>query len=308
MPSLRHFLPGIFTLAAAFNLTAAHQVLFEATSQYHHVYVTDDNGLRLLFFDDTTESRMSLQDPLKGHFEYTEYFHMPWIWNPQATNVLTIGLGGSSIQRSFEHYYPAARIQAVEIDPVVAHVAKTFFQYKESDRQKLHVMDGRVFLRRSTEKYDVIVLDAYTEGRYGASIPPHLVTKEFFEIAKSHMTTNGVMAYNVITTLRDWNTDMVGAMYRTMKEVFPQVYWFEATSSRNAVLIATQSPTRIELPALKERAAEFVKTNKLVLPGFLERLNNFKPQAPANFQRCPILSDDFAPVEGLIRSEGVRKK
>jgi len=27
-----------------------------------------------LCFDDARETRMSLQDPMKGHFEYTEYF------------------------------------------------------------------------------------------------------------------------------------------------------------------------------------------------------------------------------------------
>ena len=70
-------------------------LVFEDTSPYHHIRVIDQNGLRTLCFDDATESRMSIQDPNQGHFEYTEYFHMAWLWNARITNVLMIGLGGA---------------------------------------------------------------------------------------------------------------------------------------------------------------------------------------------------------------------
>ena len=73
---------------------ARADLVFEVTSPYHHIRVVDENGLRVLYFDDAPESRMSMQDPLRGHFEYTEYFHMAWLWNTQLTNVLMVGLGG----------------------------------------------------------------------------------------------------------------------------------------------------------------------------------------------------------------------
>jgi spermidine synthase len=50
-------------------------------------------------------------------------------------------------------------------------VAKEFFSYKESERQKAYAEDGRLFLRRGQSKYDLIVLDAYVQGRYGSAIP-----------------------------------------------------------------------------------------------------------------------------------------
>ena len=52
--------------------------MYELTSAYHHIRVVDVSGLRTLCFDDAEETRMTLREPLKGHFEYTEYFHMPW--------------------------------------------------------------------------------------------------------------------------------------------------------------------------------------------------------------------------------------
>lgn len=273
--------------------------VFEVTSPYHHIRVVDENGMRLLCFDDATESRVSLQDPLQGHFEYTEYFHMAWLWNMQLTNVLMVGLGAGTAQRTFEHYYPGVKVETVEIDPMVVQVARDYFSFRESARQKVQVADGRVFLRRSTARHDLIILDAYLSGRYGSSIPQHLATKEFFELVRDHLTTNGVVAYNVIGTVNDWHAGIVGAIYRTLKTVFPQVYLFPARSSRNVVLVATRSGARADLFALRQRAALLVQTRRVTVPGFSERLEMFQALAPPSATRSPVLTDDYAPVEGL---------
>ena len=125
-------------------------VVFETTSAYHHIQVVDEGDLRTLCFDRTSESRMLLSNPLSGHFEYTEMFHLAWLWYGKITNVLMIGLGGASTQRAFEHDYPGVQIDTAEIDPVVLRVAKDYFHFQESPRQHVFVEDGRVYLRRST--------------------------------------------------------------------------------------------------------------------------------------------------------------
>ena len=199
---------------------AAAEVVFERTSAYHHIQVVDEQGVRTLSFDGSFETRMSLQNPLQGHFEYTEFFHMPWLWvNP--SNVLMIGLGGGSTQRAYQHYYPTVAVATVEIDPLVVRVARDYFSVGESPTHKIHVADGRVFLRRSTNYYDAILMDAYTENRYGSFLPRHLVTWEFFQIASARLTTNGVLAYNVIGQIHGQRANLLGAMHRTLKAVFP---------------------------------------------------------------------------------------
>ena len=275
------------------------QLVYEVTSPYHHIRVVDEDGMRTLYFDDAMESRMWTQDSLKGHFEYTEYFHMAWLWNQQLTNVLMVGLGAGTAQRAFVHYYPGVKVETVEIDPVMVRVARDFFSFHESERQKVHVADGRVFLRRSTGRHDLIVLDAYLSGRYGSSIPQHLATREFFALVRDHLTTNGVVAYNVIGTVDDWHAGIVGAIYNTLKTLFPQVYLFPARSSRNVVVVATRSAVKADLFALRQRAAQLVQTQRVTVPGFTDRLEVFQAQAPLSAARSPVLTDDYAPVEGL---------
>jgi spermidine synthase len=285
----------------------ATELVYEATSPYHHIRVIDNSGYRLLCFDDAWETRISLADTLQGHFEYTQYFHMPWLWNTQMSNVLMIGLGGGSTQMTFAHYYPEVTVETVEIDPAVIQVARDYFHFRESARQRVTPADGRMFLRRSTATYDLIILDAYVRGRYGSSIPQHLATKEFFELGRKHLNqTNGILAYNVIGGIVGYQPNIVGAIYRTLKAVFPQVYLFPCRTSQNVVLLATTARINADLSALRQRGSLLVQSGRLSLPGFVPLLDQFRSQAPLNSLVCPILTDDYAPVEGLSAETAVR--
>jgi spermidine synthase len=293
-------------LLGALSVAASSQarVVFEAHSPYHLVQVIDEPGVRILSFNGTRETKMSLVNPLQGHFEYTEYFHTPWLWNRDIRRVLMLGLGGGSIQRAYQHYYTNVVVDTVELDPVVVKVAKEYFKVAETPTLKIHNQDGRMFLNRTSESYDVIILDAYTKSRYGSSIPPHLTTKEFFTLASGRMTTNGVLAYNVIGDIQDSRPEIVGALYRTLKEVFPQVYAFPAGTSMNVVLVATKSTTPFDYARVQREGTALVQTRKVLLPAFASRLKVFRNVPPRSAGVSPVLTDDRAPVETLMGGGG----
>jgi hypothetical protein len=189
------WLPGLAVLLCAWSGWAqpGKQVLLDRISQYHHIQVYDEEGIRTLSFNGSWETKMSLANPLTGHFEYTEYFQMPFLWNPDIKHVLMAGLGGGSTQRAYQHYFTNVTVDTVEIDPVVVEVATNYFHVTETTHSRIHTNDARVFLNRSTNHYDVILMDAYsTTPPYGSSLPPHLTTKEFFTLASAHLTTNGL--------------------------------------------------------------------------------------------------------------------
>jgi spermidine synthase len=288
----------IICLLLIFTVRAPAQVVFEKISKYNHIRVYDQRGVRFLSFSGSRETRMSLANPFQGHFEYTEYFHMPWLWNANIQRVLMIGLGGGSTQRSFLHYHPEVRIETAELDPVVVQVARQYFQLPDSPNLKIHEVDGRVFLRRGTNQYDLIILDAYASSRYGSFIPYHLATKEFFEIAKGRLTDNGVLAYNVIGTIQGWRADTLGALYRTLKAVFPQVYTFPSTESLNVVLIATKSDERYTRARILQEAQE-LSPEKRLLPAFQSRASRFGDIAPPTAARARTLTDNRAPTDNL---------
>jgi spermidine synthase len=277
--------------------------VFETFSPYHHIQVVDQGGVRTLSFDGSSETKMSLANPLRGHFEYTEYFHMPWIWNREIKRVLMAGLGGGSTQRAYRHDYTNVMVDTVELDPAVVSVAKKYFNVAEAPNHRIYTEDARVFVRRTTNRYDVILMDAYTTGRYGSSIPPHLTTREFFTLGKEHLSPNGVLAYNVIGQLQGWRANFVGALYRTMKEVFPQVYLFPAHETQNVVLLATMATEAFDPARVQREGLALMKAGAVKMPTFPARLRSFSDAAPPAVRTSPILTDDHAPIEALLRSE-----
>lgn len=293
-------LSALVLLGAAALTPLRAAVIYQGTSAYHHIQVIDHKGIRTLSFNGSQETRMSLRHHLQGHFIYTEYFHMPWVWNHQIKNVLMLGLGGGSAQRAYQNYYPDVNIDTVELDPVVIAVAQQFFHVRPTARHRIIRSDGRLYLRRTQKKYDVILMDAYTANRYGSFIPYPLATREFFELAHGHLTDNGVIAYNVIGTMRGWRADILGAVYKTMKSVFPNVYLFPAPDSQNVVLVGTKSRKTDTAAAVRQRAAELIKSRRVRIQSFATRVNAIHFGAPPTAARSPVLIDDYAPVDGLL--------
>jgi spermidine synthase len=280
---------------------AQRAVLFDRISAYHHIQVYDENATRTLSFNGSWETKMSLTNPLAGHFEYTEHFQMPWLWNHDIKRVLMVGLGGGSTQRAYQHYYTNVLVDTVEIDPVIVEVAKKYFAVAETPKLKIHTNDGRVFLRQTTNIYDVILMDAYSTTRYGSSLPRQLTTKEFFTLASQHLSTNGVLAYNVIGQIQGFRATLIGAMYRTLSEVFPHVYMFPAVESQNVVFVATKSAEPFNYLRAAVEARKLIDSGTVTLPTFSLRVKSFLDQPPPTASTSPLLTDDYAPIDSLLQ-------
>jgi hypothetical protein len=78
------------------------------------------------------------------------------------------------------------------------------------------------------------------------------------------------------------------------------VYFFPATSSMNVVIVASKSSEPMTAALLQQRAVALLN-RRTMPPGFMNRVAAFRAAPPANVERCPLLTDDYAPVEGLAR-------
>jgi spermidine synthase len=291
---------ALLCVTAAGYATAESGVLLTRDTLYHHIIVEDRGDSRLLRFDASQQSRMSISKPLTGHFEYIDMFHAAFAFNPDIKSVLFVGLGGGSAPRMFRHYYPLVQIDIVEIDPVVVEIARDYFHFKEDMKMSVKVQDARVFLTRSTKKYDLIVLDAYASSDYGTNVPFHLVTKEFFALASQKMSKNGVLMYNVIGRTSWLGSRPVRATFKTMQTAFPGVCTFPAASSPNVVLCGVRTPQAALPQTLLPQGRNLVNSGRVKLPNFLTRLEQYS-KVVLDTQDVPLLTDDFAPIDNLLR-------
>lgn len=285
---------------------AATRVIYRRDSLYHRIIVDEINGVRYLKFDNSWQSGMDLRDPDRAVFAYTDYLHLGLIFKPDAKKVLFIGLGGATAQKKFHKDYPQMTIHTAEIDPAVKEVAEQYFGFREDERMRVFLDDGRVYLRKTKETYDLIVLDAYFGSRYEVTLPFHLTTREFLQLAQARLSDDGVLVFNLVGRLEGPQSKVTRAILKTYRAVFPELYLFPVEyrqaiwlyGRRNLIVIAPKRALRLTPDAIVAQAKKLVQDGvvKIVkLPEYAADLY----RKPIPTDDVPILTDDYAPVEFL---------
>jgi spermidine synthase len=163
--------------------------------------------------------------------------------------------------------------------------------------------DGRQFLRRSTRKYDLIVLDAYTTNRYGSGIPYPLVTQEFFQLVRGHLTDDGILACNIIGSVEAGQNRILAAVSKTVKTSFMDISLFAAEGSGNVVVIAPRSDEPLPPSEMLLRANQLVRTGRGQAMDYHAMIGNLMAVPPPGTAEALVLTDDFAPVDGLLKTQ-----
>ena len=274
-------------------------VLHRQDTAYHHLVVTQLDSSRWLRFDALTQSGIDLEQPHRSLVGYDEGLLTVLAFRPGLRRVCVIGLGGASFQRELVRLRPDIEIDSIEIDPVVRDIARKYFLYRESDRVRTVISDGRVFLSRPGPPYDLIVLDAFNSS----GVPFHLTTREFFEIVRRRLSPDGVFAANFVGQLMGGEGRLFWATYKTIRRQFGQVwvaspYVLEgrAPIAGNILVYATASTDPLDLDIVRRDAKTLADKWELRNAEYYMRSLVHAPEPPAGI---PELTDAYAPVEAL---------
>jgi SAM-dependent methyltransferase len=139
----------------------------------------------------------------------------------QFQRVLIIGAGSGSDTAIGLKYGQVGHIDAVEIDPVIARLGRENHPEKpfSDPRVAVHVDDGRSFLRKTTDKFDLIIFalpDSLTLTSQFSSLrlESFLFTEESFKEARARLTPNGaIVLYNYYR--QDWLLRKLAGMLET---------------------------------------------------------------------------------------------
>jgi spermidine synthase len=291
--------PAEVGLAAAGGFTVREA----RDTRYHRLLVVDDEESRYLRFDSSFQSGMYLDDPFRTRFAYTDYMQLGLAYEPNARKVLMIGLGGASTQKRIWRAFPNVELTTVELDPDVVETAYKWFELPHDRRLPVEVDDGRRFLQRTDERYDVIMVDAF----YADGVPFHLATLEFVELMRERLTPGGVIATNVIGAITGGGSQITRALWKTYGAVFPTVKLhpvYEGSGDRrpgdirNIVLIATDraAPSR---QRLEETWSEVRRTRATGAPDLTAAIRDrWERDIPTG--DVPLLTDGYAPTDALL--------
>ena len=270
-------------------------------TEYNDIFITRRQNQLVMSFQvkgwDYTESVTNLLDPDDLPLRYAQVMTIATIYTETPRRILMLGLGGGSISAYLGRFMPDAVITTVEIDPGVITAAKTYFGVRETERMRYRASDGRVFLNRNSDLYDLILLDAYR----GGYVPFHLLTREFYALVRQRLAPGGAAAFNVHD-----GSKLYASTVKTLGEVFPALDLYR-TGMGEVIAVATASPLARE--TLERRAAALQARHgfRFPLPQILPRRMETPQAEGANGD---VITDDFAPADvyDVIGRDSRRRK
>ena len=267
--------------------TGDGRVVWERETPYQYARVVEEpDGERRLELNEG-QAVHSVYRPgrwLTGNY-WDEFLVLPLAARGTPPRSLAIvGDAAGTMARAYGRYFPATRVDGIEIDGELLRLGERFFDLGPGPRLRLHAEDARPFLRHGATRYDAIFVDAYRQPY----VPFHLATREFFTLARERLTPGGVVLVNVGHP--EGSDALERALSATMADVFATVVR-DPSQDVNTVLLGTDAPAsaRALLRALPDLPGE-------LRPVALATAGRIEPALSGG----DVWTDDRAPVEWLV--------
>jgi spermidine synthase len=266
--------------------TAGARVIWERETEYQYARVVQDSdGERRLELNEgqAVHSVYHPDEWLTGDY-WDEMLVLPFAASAQPPrSVAILGNAAGTTARAYGHFFPQTRVDAVEIDGALTDVGRRLFDLRGPNLH-LYTADARPFLRRDARRYDLIVVDAYRQPY----IPFYMATREFFALARRHLTPRGMIVINVGHPETSDRLEQVlgatmGAELRTVLR--------DPSESTNTMLVGTDAP--VSAAALRRALPRMPPALRPVAAAAAARL---APRLPGG----RVYTDDVAPVEWLV--------
>jgi spermidine synthase len=212
-------------------------------------------------------------------FDYTQRFSTATMAYGDAGKVLVVGGGTHTFPSYLIRNYPDMQVDVVEIDPRLDTLARQYFFMQDSPRLTIYHEDGRAYLNRTEQDYDLVFMDAFST----LSPPFQLTTKEAVRRIASNLQPDGVAVANIIGRYDGGNGAYLRAIRETYGTAFKNVSIHRihpgatpGSQRQNFLLVAGND--RASYDAVSGNAGE-----RLVFP-----------EGPRL-----VLTDDYAPIERL---------
>ena len=237
--------------------------------------------------------------------------HLPLAFHkgkPESALVICFGMGTTF--RSALSW--DVRTTAVELIPSVPKVFDFFFadaqEFVRNPKGRVVIDDGRRFLNRTSEKFDVVIIDPPPPVQVaGSSL---LYSSEFYRIVAQHLRPGGI--------IQAWVPEdfvVAGAALRSLLDCFPYVRCFGSVEGRGVHLLASMEPilscpprelaSRMPQPAQADLLEWGPSTNLVAVLGAVLG-NEFKPEKLLPQNTNVRITDDQPYNEYyLLRNKGL---
>ena len=201
------------------------KVISYENSLYQNIVVTRNQD-QLTFYTDGIPVATT---PVPDITFVEEFSHIPLLAHPDPKEILVLGGGtGGVIHEILKH--PGVRtVDYVEIDPQFLLTVKKFstplVNQELTDKRLIpHYVDGRIFVKETRRKYDVVLLGVGPPLTLQAN---RFFTQEFFKNIRKILNEQGILSLSITGSTSYYSNElkyMNACIHRTIKSVFPHVF------------------------------------------------------------------------------------
>lgn len=267
-------------------------------SPYQKLHVQDEgddqysievNNTGYMTIANTTPGFLARAPRFAETYRQESSYDAPFRFARQVDRVLIVGTGaGNDASGALRN--GAAHVDAVEIDPVIYYLGKTLHPDRpyQSPQVRMILNDARAFLRRTHEKYDVVIfglLDSHTQfsDYSNLRLDNYVYTEESFREARRLLKPDGILVLK-FEVRAPW-TWMGQRLYALLDNVFgrPPVAFY--SPFLGAMSSATVFVTSLDA-GLWERAKQ---------PDLARLVSQNPPNFPLTLQDAPPPTTDDWP-------------
>lgn len=203
------------------DLTVLHSIrdrIYSGRSEFQSVEIISTGSFGICLILDG-----KIQSSEADEFIYHEALvHPAMLTHPRPERVLIAGGGEGATLREVLAHRTVKKAVMVDIDREVVSLCRRFLpswhqNSFDDPRTELHFADARKYLEKSSDQFDVIIIDLVDPLEEG---PARLLyTREFYQIVKQKLGSTGIMSVQAEPS--EWgNLDNFTAIVNTLGNVF----------------------------------------------------------------------------------------
>ncbi|CAL5017436.1 unnamed protein product [Urochloa decumbens] len=180
----------------------------------------------------------------------------------EKVSAAVIGLGAGCFPMFLRGCLPFVDIEVVELDPLVAELAKKYFGFSVDEQLKVHLGDGIKFVEDSvaanhsvsngsaSNAIKILIIDVDSSDlSSGLSCPPeNFVEDPFLQKAKEFLSEGGLFIINLVSR----SSSVREMVVSRLKAVFKHLYSLQLEEDINEVLFASPSERYLDFNNLDE--------------------------------------------------------
>ena len=157
-----------------------------------------------------------------------ETVHYALLEHPSPRSLLLIGGGFNGSIREALRHPTLARVDYVELDPAILDVARDYFpnewlSLRADRRVRVHVMDGRLFLKSTASTFDVVIVNLPEPQNTQLN---RFYTVEFFREVSRKLTVSGLLSFQLRASENYISPELaqfLRSIHQSLRAVFPEV-------------------------------------------------------------------------------------